>query len=200
MTRGEKLRCFAAVALPRETARELALWRADTAESLPGVRWVKEKALHLTLKFFGDISAESISPLTKEISARVAGCKPFNMELRGLGHFPPRGSARVIWAGVDAGRRDLIKLARHIEAASEEVLPDRREHGSRRPRQFHPHVTLGRIRRPGPGSTDEAVKSLVKEGARHFWGRWEVSSFSLIHSRLTPEGPFYTVLETFPLL
>lgn len=192
------MRCFAAIPVPEEPADKLMSWRAGPAKELAGVRWVGRDALHLTLKFFGDVPGRSIPKLADSIAAATAGCRSFHMELKGLGRFPPRGPARVIWAGVGAGSDELKLLARRIEAASDTLAPAGGEGGSRgRRRPFRPHVTLGRIRRPG--ETDGAVKELVDGGDEPIWGRWRVASFSLFHSRLTPRGPVYRILDTFHL-
>jgi 2'-5' RNA ligase len=100
----------------------------------------------------------------------------------------------VLWLGVKDPSGGLLRLQRRVEQAlsAEGFVPDERP--------FHPHVTLGRWRTPPPRTSVDALLAeplpLALSGAD---GEWMVREIRLMESRLTPEGPIYTVVEAFPL-
>ena len=116
--------------------------------------------------------------------------RPFEARICGLGAFPSAGRPRVVWAGVTDGASEMIEFARRVDVALAALGLPRDE------RPFSPHVTLGRVRRPGrnPVLTD----ALESASAREF-GRVRVSSAALIRSELGPRGARYTELATVGL-
>jgi RNA 2',3'-cyclic 3'-phosphodiesterase len=115
---------------------------------------------------------------------------PFEARIRGLGAFPSAGRPRVVWAGVTEGASEMTALARRVDAALAALGFPRDE------RPFSPHVTLGRVRRPGsnPALTD----ALAGAAAREF-GQIQVPTASLMRSELGPRGARYTELAAVRL-
>ena len=118
---------------------------ADLIESLrPGtaaVRWTRRDALHLTLRFLGASSPRALDSIGARLRRETAGVAPASVRPSGLGLFPERGKARVLWLGLDLPRA-LLDLQRACEEAARDAgfAPE--------PRAFVPHVTLGRWRSP----------------------------------------------------
>jgi 2'-5' RNA ligase len=79
----------------------------------------------------------------------------------------------------------MIELARRVDAALAALGFPRDD------RPFSPHVTLGRVRRPGrdPALTDALERATTRE-----FGRVPVPSASLMRSELGPRGARYTEL------
>ena len=86
-------RLFAGIELP-EDIRDLI---SDLEMPLPGVRWIDNDNLHLTLRFFGDID----NGQARELSGFLGGIDvpAFEMRLNGLGTFGGN-DPRTLWAGV----------------------------------------------------------------------------------------------------
>jgi len=106
---------------------------------LPHASWVAPEDMHLTLSFLGSVDDDTFV----DIGERLAGVRqaPFDLELRGLGHFPPRGPVRQLWVG-GCGGFGLDRLRRSVNACAAEVgIPRVR-------RKFVPHVTIARFRAP----------------------------------------------------
>lgn len=72
-------RLFVAIELPDETRSHLI--SLETA--IPGVRWTKERQLHLTLSFIGNVSVEKIHDLTAALGA--ISVPAFALHMHGLG-------------------------------------------------------------------------------------------------------------------
>jgi 2'-5' RNA ligase len=129
----------------------------------------------------------------EQVSDRVAEPWPieaFDLELAGLGMFPPAGPPRVIWVGVARGAEALVALERVIQ---QRVGPLGFEPESR---PFHPHLTLGRVRKPVRPRARDLVCRDIATGTI---GRCRVTEVVLYQSELSREGPTYTVLAHGPL-
>lgn len=171
-------RLFIALDLPEDVTAGLD----RLCEGLPGMRWSDPGQFHLTLRFIGEVERGTFY----EIGEVLAGIShaPFELALKGLGQFPPRGAPHTLWAGVEDPGNALPSLRRRIGRALEEVglEPERRK--------FVPHVTLGRFRAPPP---EERLGSYLFRRNLFRTERFPVSSFALYSSQLRPEGSLHRV-------
>ena len=177
------MRYFVALNLPEPIRRDLLDATADLRQ-WSNLRWTGLGALHLTLRFFGDLSREEAA----QVGAALPRALP-RMKLRvdGIGSFPPRGAMRVIWAGISGDLQPLIGLASDCErAAGAAGLP-------KAARPFHPHVTLSRVLSPrGTGPLAKAITALsstVRSEA------FEPESATLYSSELSGRGASYTAVQ-----
>ena len=139
--RPEQLRLFVAVTLPPEVRAALAevIGRLRDAD-VPGMRPVAPEALHITLKFLGNVDASRVPDLAAALTAAGDGSVPFRIALQGVGGFPSLEAPRVLWAGVADDAGSLGGLARRVdEACASAGFP-------REQRPFSPHLTLARMR------------------------------------------------------
>jgi 2'-5' RNA ligase len=86
------------------------------------VAWVKPEAMHLTLKFLGNISDEEAGAITALLERIAAGRRPFPLKLKGTGTFPPggRANARILWAGI-AETPELMEIQSALESECEKA-------------------------------------------------------------------------------
>ncbi len=184
--KSDSLRSFLAVDLAPHARAQAAQLMLKLREQAPqGVRWVPEENLHLTLKFLGNIDPERIPRLVTGVSAKLQRVTGFELVLGGLGAFPNARRARVVWLGVRAGGAELARLARKLEAAAVRIGVER----ERRP--FRTHLTLGRLREPGP----LPLAAVPCPDGRPFF----VEEVVLYESRLSPTGSCYVPLARLPL-
>ncbi len=168
------MRLFYAVFVPDEVAKKLA----KAQEGLVG-RWkpVPPHQMHLTLLFLGDVPEERLGEL-KGIGRDVAQSVPaFTARVRGTGHFPEAGAPRVWFAKAEG--EGFEELAAGLRTS----LPEFADH-----KPFKPHITLARKKGPAP-----RVAPVV------FDLEFPVQKLALVESKLSPKGPTYRVVETFPL-
>ncbi len=156
----------------------------------PEIAWVACGNLHLTLKFLGALPEARIDSVAGALTQASLDASPFEARIRGLGAFPSAGRPRVVWAGVTDGAPQMVELTRRVDRALATLGFARDE------RPFSPHVTLGRVRRPGrnPALTDALESAATRE-----FGRIAVPSASLMRSELGPRGARYTELVTVKL-
>lgn len=191
----DTLRAFVAIELPDDAKAYLAelveaLGRADVA----GLRCVRPDAIHLTLKFLGDIPAVQVDAISDELTRTASSCEVFTLGLGTRGSFPNARRARVLWVGVDRNTEPLLRLHEAVEAGLERLGFAREE------RRFSPHVTLARLREETPQRAREAATAALL-GAETSRERptFQVTAVSLIRSTLTPTGAIYRRLARAPL-
>lgn len=176
-------RLFTAIDLPRAAQESLLALCAG----VPGARWSRREQMHLTLRFIGEVDEAQFAAIHKALTrARVP---PFNMALRGVGQFPPRGAPRVLWAGVQA-EAGLGQLYAQIQAAlrTAGIAEDTRP--------YAPHVTLARLKAAPP---PESVRQFMRRHAGYESAAIAVDAFTLYSSVLAPGGAVYHVEARYTL-
>lgn len=151
------------------------------------VKWVDTLNMHLTLKFLGDVRSQEIPRVCQTVQRAVAKVEPFEMEICGAGAFPNAQRPRTLWLGAGSGAEEMVALHGHVEAALGK-LGFRKEH-----RRFHPHFTIGRLRRGGPAVAE--LGQILIENADFDAGRINVSQVVVFSSRLDRPGPTYEALS-----
>ena len=189
----EIYRLFIAAELPADVKVELGAIQARLRRANPPATWVAPEAMHLTLRFLGDTSAALIPSLEAAIREALAPHTAMALRLNAVGAFPNDRRPSVVWAGVGGAVAALGHAQAAIEAAlgSLGVAPE--------PKPFHPHLTLGRVRREAGqeqrarlGDALRALPPLTPLG-------WVVERIMLYRSELRREGPIYTEIAACSL-
>lgn len=175
------MRLFVAIHFPPEVRK--AIDDAATtlrAATLP-IRWVAKDALHLTVKFLGDVDGDVANAIAPALESAVAPMRTFPIEIQGVGAFPSPERPSIVWAGCVAA--PPLELLFHAVETTLEPLGFAPE-----ARAFHPHVTLGRVRRHARvRDLSSALQALRLETTA------TVRSVELMESELTANGPRYRV-------
>lgn len=162
--------------------------RLDAVKTPPKITWVKPTALHVTLRFIGEVDEAALPALCQQLAPPFE-MAPFVVEWRGLGAFPSPRHPRALWLGVVAGGSPLgaleaevsLRLAGTIDPEARPLLP---------------HLTLGRIKMTGAGvDWPKVLQSVEVRGARSM-----VDRVTLYRSHLSQRGPHYTGLVSAPLV
>ncbi|HYR31898.1 MAG TPA: RNA 2',3'-cyclic phosphodiesterase, partial [Gemmatimonadales bacterium] len=175
-------RLFVAINFP-ETLRQ-GLWSATESlrsGALP-VRWVKPEAMHLTLKFLGDLAAERQDELAGALRRAAASSRAVTVTVADFGAFPDPRRPRVVWAGVSP--EPALELLQHQVEQEFGPLGFPPEG-----RPFRPHLTLGRAERGGPAVHFRDLEGLL--GRLTFEQTVTVSSVELMRSVPTHTGADY---------
>lgn len=176
------IRLFAALPLSAEIAQALAARQTG----IEGARWRPLEALHVTLRFFGELREDVARDLDGELEA--IGSDPFEITLEGAGAFGEGPEIRAVWAGV-AESEPLRRLAGACEAAARRagLKPEKR--------RYRPHVTLAYLRRADPAEVGAWIQAnnLLKSPPI------QVESFALFSSVLASEGAHYRIEAEYPL-
>lgn len=185
------IRAFVAVELPAELQKGIAQTSASLQKSLHNaIRWVAPQNIHLTLKFFGDVSPASLAALTDTLTTEASHQPAFEMSISGFGVFPNLKRPRVLWIGVQAPP-ELAHLLHAIEISSARLGYPTEEN-----KPFSPHLTIGRVREGA--DLAEIYPSLQNFQIGHI-GTIQVNNIHLYRSDLRPQGPIYTQLASIAL-
>lgn len=184
------MRVFVAVdigdAVRREAGRVIAALsgKLDAVKTPPKVTWVKPAALHVTIKFIGEVDEARLAELRDRLSPPIA-MAPFDVHWRGIGTFPNNRHPRALWLGVVNGAAPLAELeaevSRRLAGPKAFALDDR---------ALLPHLTIGRIKMAGEGV--DWPKLLQSCEVKHAVSR--IDRVSLYQSTLSQTGPHYTEL------
>ena len=99
------------------------------------MKWARCEALHLTLKFLGDVDDAREADLRAALGQ--VGGRPVTVHIEGFGVFPDFRRPRIVWAGIEPD--PALELLQH---RVEQVFAPLGFPTEARP--FRPHVTLGR--------------------------------------------------------
>lgn len=135
--------------------------------------------LHVTLAFLGSVAERRLPELAE--SAGVAlGCMRGPLELS-FDHLEYWRAAQLLCALPAEASEPAAALAGRLQAqlTASGFAPDLKP--------FRPHVTVVRkVSRPGRMETLHPVV-------------WSFTELALIESRTLPEGPLYSVVESYPI-
>jgi 2'-5' RNA ligase len=184
-------RVFCAVELPDAVRQRVVQHIIRLKETAPKAHasWSRADNIHLTLKFLGDIPQTSVSKLSEAASRTVGGVASFTIRLEQTGVFPPHGSPRVLWIGVNDSEAKFAGLHQRLEAETEKAG------FSRESRAFHPHLTLARIRNPEHARTLASAHKATEFEPVEI----EVSELVVIRSELSSQGSKYSTISRHPL-
>ena len=183
MLRGMAKRLFIALELSAGCRERLAA----VAEPIPGVRWLAEEQLHLTLAFLGNIDAEPEQRLKDSLAELHV--PSFNLRLCGVGMFRARRRA-TLWAGVQDGKEGLLALHGEIHRSLAEARIERIA------ASFHPHVTLARVK----DAPVHKLRTFLKANRSRGFGMVGFTEFTLFTSVLNPAGAVHRVEERYALV
>ena len=189
--RPDMLRAFIAVPVSDEIRSAVETVESELKRIGADVKWVRPANVHLTLKFLGNISPDEAGRVKAGLGEALKSQAGFEVTVAGLGTFPRgRGKPRVVWMGLEEGSDLLRDLAGRVDDVCASVGFERET------RPFAGHLTLGRSRMGGGRLPElaEAVSQLLFNPLQ-----LKVDRVNLVRSRLSPEGPTYTILESFAL-
>lgn len=166
------------------------------------VIWARPKTLHLTIRFLGELTEEQATQVRAAMDEVAAAAAPFQLRLSGLGSAPKLRAPRVLWADL-ADCPDLTALEQGLSGRLAE-LGFRAED-----RPYRPHLTLARVKwKKRPRSVSQYVtllcddafnKAMRDEKGVEISPVFDVYTYSLFGSRLTPEGPIHNIRHSAAL-
>ena len=134
---------------------------------------------------------DSIPELDGEVQKVCHQYSSFDIALRGIGCFPNRRNPRVLWLGLQG---DLKRMGEFRNSLQQQLKPFGIKEEKR---DFRPHLTLGRFRKPNKISAQlDQILSLYEDITS---SSCTLKELNLFKSDLKPEGASYTKLKTWPL-
>ena len=180
------MRAFIAIELNSAIKDELTKVQSELKSSGADLKRVDPKAMHLTLKFLGEVSDDKIEEV-KDILNRVSSQhSKFELSLFKLGGFPTLKVPRVIWVGLDKGCSQAEAIAGELEEALTQIG------FAKEKKSFSAHLTLGRVRsNKGKQKLLKMIDALVFKPSASS----TVDKITLFQSKLTTQGAIHTPLH-----
>jgi 2'-5' RNA ligase len=185
------IRTFVAVCLDEELRSRISDVQERVMKLAPNVKWVAPDNFHVTLKFLGNVSPKRLSVVQAAMDEVAGSLAAFDLAISGTGVFPTPRRPRVIWAGVEEGREQLVALADAVEKVLVKAGFEKEE------KPFRSHITIGRVKESKPvEGLVEGLEEIDTSGL----GVQRVASISVMESVLRPGGPEYTPLSVHKLV
>ena len=179
------VRLFVAVEVPSYIKEEMIRLQKSLMERriLMG-NYSRPNAMHLTLKFIGDIERSKI-PLVQQ-ALRSVESMPMRAHITKLKFFESFHIPKVVYVALDCP--GLLNLVDTVNDIIKE-LSATKENG------FIPHITLVRVKEiiDVQGFMDWIEHTCVEQLS------FEVDSFVLMQSKLNSSGPVHTLIERYIL-
>src|SRR5690606_24488149 len=86
--------------------------------AIPGARWVEQENLHLTLRFIGEVEGHVADDI--DLALERIDADPFELALKGLGHFENGGEPTQLWADIEPNP-PLMRLQEKVDSALRRV-------------------------------------------------------------------------------
>ncbi|MCA9884285.1 MAG: RNA 2',3'-cyclic phosphodiesterase [Anaerolineae bacterium] len=167
-------RLFLAIDIPEADKQKLQ----SLQQGLTAARWTSPDQMHITLHFLGETELAPVIEAMDSVQSPL-----LDLQVKGLGTFPPRKQARVLWAGIEHDNA-LISLYNQLGTALQPTgyAPDTRP--------YHPHVTLARFRVPPERN---ALADYTQGHSPLVCEPFRAKAVVLYESQLQPEGAVYTI-------
>ena len=174
------VRTFICINFPDEVIKEVARVQSLMEKRFTG-KFTELENLHLTLKFLGEISKETLEKTRLELSKIKFPI--FEANLEDLGTFSIKGSPKIIWIKI-AGK-PIYELQKQIDISLSQLFkPEER---------FMSHLTIARIKYiKDKEYFDQTLKNITVKKIK-----FPVNSFKLMSSDLKPMGPVYSLIEEY---
>ena len=162
---------------------ELKAYFLELQKLLPkNAKFSLTKSFHLTLKFLGEVQPDKAEKAKEEL--KKIKFKPFSVYLDSVGVFPSESYIRVVWIGLKP-ENNILELQSSIDEKLKGLFEKEKD--------FKAHVTLARAKfiDDKKGFAGQLKKIVVEHK------KFNVGSFKLVKSTLSPKGPVYEDLGIF---
>jgi len=180
------IRTFIAVPVPEPLFNLRKKLKATISEKTGKIRWLRKEQIHLTLKFLGDTTEDSINDVRRIMQSIADEFKPFNISIQKTGCFPKVERPRVMWIGVSGKLEKLNQLVEKIQKKLNPLGFPKNE------KKYHPHITIARAKYPQKKTPDISTFLNTSFDPIPF----PIKKVQFISSELFPNGPVYTILST----
>ncbi len=182
---GSPLRLFVGI-FPSQSAQEKLNQEAQNCSKKlqTEVRLLAPEVLHLTVKFIGNVDETRLNELITAFLKARGKLPNASLQIKQFKLFPCHRQPRVLVAQIERSP-ELQYIFQFFNRSFSNlgVISERRS--------FKPHITVARARRWQQETILTAPVPLVVE---------PITSVSLIHSKLTPEGAKYNILSSISLI
>lgn len=181
----ERIRSFVSFDISSgEILKKIQDVQEKLVETQADLKVVKPKNIHITMRFLGEISSETIEKVIEQMEEIKS--QSFDIEFKGIGTFPNIKYPRVIWIGIKKGSDELKEIYTQLEPRLNKIgfNPDKKG--------FSPHLTIARLR---SGRNRKTLIDILRHLEFLEIGILRAEILRLKKSNLTPSGPIYSTIH-----
>jgi 2'-5' RNA ligase len=180
------MRLFIALEIPDTVRKKLATLQQQMCVENLDLRWVPPENFHVTLKFIGEATSDELEAIKAELrGVRPEG--PVRATFRGLGVTWNARRGGVFWVTMEVAET-MKMLVAQINRRLERLGIATEE------REFLPHLTLARFKRP---NALPAIRAAVAAHQGREFGSLLSEKLQLVESKLGPAGSKYFTVASF---
>jgi len=188
-----KKRLFIAIELSEKLKNEIALYQQAIVKDLDvQPRLTAKENLHVTVSFLDTIEESYIPGLIEQLKDVTPEVSPFTLQYESTIFGPPGRFSSMIWIVYEPSNefthllREINgKVVTYLKKYSQPVLLSSHQ-------EPVPHITLARFK--------DKIQTIQTSFAPFSTKDLSVSSYTLMHSQLSPKGPTYASIETYELI
>lgn len=140
--------------------------------------------LHITLEFLGELSIEKVKQVQEQLTYIISHYSPVGFQTTAINAFPDLTNPHILFLGVEETTGQGSELHQELIQNLLEIGIISEHH------EWHPHITLGRIKREWYNPYDFSSFSFQKEV-------WNNKSVQLMESVKKESEHEYIVLHQF---
>jgi RNA 2',3'-cyclic 3'-phosphodiesterase len=180
------MRTFIAIDTPQPIKDRISEIQSELRKSGADVKWEGQNKFHITIKFLGEVQESMIDNVISSLRNVSTNFSPFSLQYADLGSFPNFKNPKVIWIGCKDISLSLLKIRQSLDKDLQKLGFDTEE------REFHPHITLGRVR------SDNQIKDLIPiiENLKFESEVTECREILVLKSILKSSGSEYSLLQS----
>lgn len=183
-------RLFLAIRIPIDEEISSYLSEYQRQFGFAKMRWVEDKYLHLTLKFFGNTDIKTSQEIQKSLEKVLKYTPKFTFSISKLSVFGSKNAPTVLWWGVF--EEEFVKnLASILQNEFDKIglFADRQN--------FVPHITLARIIKT---NSRQFFQKQLKRFSKFDSIEIAVDRIVLLESKLTNKNPEYIQVAEYKLI
>ena len=179
----QQLRLFLGIFPSQSTQEQLNKKAKNLSQKLQTkVRLLAPEVLHLTVKFIGNVDETGLSDVTTAFLKATGNLPSASLQITQFMLFPSHRKPRVVAAAIEQSP-ELDYIFQFFDRSFSDlgIVAARRS--------FNPHITVARARHWKKETIFPAPVQLIEP----------ITSVSLVHSQLNPEGAKYNILSSVRL-
>jgi len=173
------MRLFVGFLLPEEQKEFVLKLQSEISGLGADYKSVERGNLHLSMTFLGETAEEDAEKIKKDLAKIAAKFKKIDITVCGTRAIPNKNFIRVI-------ALDILDESKKLNELLDEIR--KKIGGDAKP----PHLTLCRVRST---KNKERLIEFVGKYETTSFASFKISSIQLIESKLSREGPVYSVIS-----
>lgn len=164
---------------------EAHYWNLQTEfEDILKGKWVEFENLHFTYQFLGNVEEERVPTIVEALSEDLKEYQS-RLTFKGLGVFPNAEKPRTFFMQIFTEKKLAFEIQKSMEQKLEKLgFPPEK-------RRYKPHASLLRVK----NANSAKLKGILAKYKIFKFGVMPKYKVNLIESKLTNEGPIYTVVK-----